>query len=282
MTLMKTILFPTDFSDNANNALEVAMEIAERSKANLVLFNAFWVPVYQFDNPAEITVKEKRFRNTSLEELKELEKMMKAAHPNLNTEVKTKNGFTADAITDIAEEAQADLIVMGTAGASGLKEKIMGSNTVDVINKATRPVLAVPTKCSTANFDKIAFASNYEKDEPEEIAFLVKIAKLFNSEIVIVHVGNDDFNIGESDQVLLSRLKTEVIVNTHYPKLKYEVLKGNVVEELDDFISKTNVGLISMVTSKKHFLSKIFTKSYTQKMAFHSHIPLLAMHRQGE
>lgn len=275
---MKAILFPTDFSENANYAAMFAAEIANKSKAQLFLFHAFWVPIYESDILSEVKIKESEAQVGALKGLLRLENKIKNSYPNVSISILTSNGFTADAIVSAAKEKQVDLIVMGTKGASGIKEVIMGSNTVDVIAKAVCPVLAIPEMAKTVKFDKFVFASNFSEHDTEEISFLIELGKLFDSQIVITHVSEDDFIIETADQVILEKMKSDVKEKTQYKKLKYKLLKGNVIGELNNYILENNVDLLSMVTTKKHFLSKVFNRSFTQKMAFHTSVPLLVLH----
>lgn len=275
---MKTIFFPTDFSENANHASLYAAAIAEKSGARLILFNAFWVPVDKSDSSSLIRTKEDESQINSLKGLLKSEKSIKAVYPNISATLMTSNGFTADEIAAAARENKADLIVMGTKGASGLKEVIMGSNTVDVIGKGVCPVLAIPEKAKGVKFEKFVFASNFSEQDTEDIKFLTALGKLFDAQITITHVSEDDFIIETADQAILQKIKREVKVKTRYEKLQHNLLKGNVIDELNKYVIDNEADLLAMVTSKRHFLSKIFNKSFTQKMAFHSKVPLLVLH----
>lgn len=167
---------------------------------------------------------------------------------------------------------------MGTKGATGLKEIIVGSNTVDVINRVKCPVLVIPEKTMEVQFNNLVFASNYTEKDVEDINFLVEIAKTYNSEITVVHVGEEDFLGDYADTLIIKKLKKDVKSSITYERLKFKQLKGDVIEELNKYIEENNFSLLAMVTTQREFLGKIFNRSFTQKMAFHLKIPLLVLH----
>lgn len=279
---MKTILFPTDFSACADNAFHYTLGLCDKLKADLVLFNSFHIPAYatnvliyaDADNIEEQKedLAEKgliRMKNKALSEIK-----------NCSVECIVNYGLAVDNIISIADEKNADLIIMGTKGASGLQEVFAGSNTFSVLEKSNRPVLIIPENVKFKKIEKIVFATNFNDTDFQSIAFLSQIASLFNSEILIAHVvqvtPTKDY---ESDLLQWFKEELKNRANVEYKNISFHVLTGgNVGYELEDFIEKNNVDLLSLSMRKRTLFAKLFDRSLTKKFAYHTHTPLLAFH----
>lgn len=275
---MKTILFPTDFSPGADNALKYAIGLSDKLKAKLILFNSFHIPAYAGTSIDEDV--EEQLMNVANDQLQNLKNEIVSLNKNLKVECAVDYGFAVDNIISTVEEKNADLVIMGTKGAGGLKEVFIGSNAALVLEKAPCPVLVIPEKANFKNFDKIAFATNYRDSDFDPIASLTEIAALFNSKIMIVHVSQvattQDY---ESDLLQWYKEELKKKVNIEYENISFhELVGGNVDYELEDFIEKNKVDLLALSMRKRNVFSKLFDRSLTKKMAYYSHTPLLAFH----
>jgi nucleotide-binding universal stress UspA family protein len=275
---MKTILFPTDFSPGADNALNYAIGLSDKLKAKLILYNSFHIPAYAGASIDEDV--EGQLMNIANDQLYDLKNKILSENKNLNVECAVNYGFAVDNIISIAEEKYADLIIMGTKGASGLKEVFIGSNAASVLEKAPCPVLVIPENAKFKNLDKIVFATDFNDSDFYSIEALAEIAALFNSEIMIVHVSQvaptGDY---ESDLLLWYKGELKKKVNIDYKNISfYNLVGGNVDYELEDFIEKNKVDLLALSMRKRNTFSKLFERSLTKKMVYHSHTPLLAFH----
>ena len=171
---MKTILFPTDFSDTAKNAFDYAIRIAEAIEGELLLLHTYRVPL-DYHIPSNL------LESMAEDEHKTVSKILDAlienyykAHPEARTKVVMTplaiQGFTAEVIVKAAETHQADMIVMGTNGASGLEKIFLGSMTATVIEQTKCPVLAVPQKASFEGFKQLIYASDFSPADFQSIS----------------------------------------------------------------------------------------------------------------
>lgn len=142
---VRIILVPIDFSSHADAVLEWAAHLAEEHGAKLVLLHAYHLPVdfQQLEGaylPPDFWTQVKTDAAESLE---------RCAAPlrarNLSVETIVREGYPATAIEEEARERNADLIVIGTRGHSGLKHLLLGSVAERVVQKSPCPVLAVKT-----------------------------------------------------------------------------------------------------------------------------------------
>ena len=143
---MKHILVPTDFSDNAWNALKYGIELFQKTKCTFYLVHINPIPTYSGAGTSLRTASED-FRQNILKESKlELQNLLgQIAKETTQTSKHTfvpiaLYDFFVDAIKRESENKKIDLIIMGTKGASGLKKATIGSNTGDVITKVKCPL----------------------------------------------------------------------------------------------------------------------------------------------
>ncbi|MEO7174467.1 MAG: universal stress protein [Saprospiraceae bacterium] len=274
---MKTILFPTDFSDTANNALEFAVSICKAGKASIQLFHVYGPPVIDPQMPpgmaAELMTD---MENTSNEQLKMLSNALKAE--GIAVKFESIPGFVASEIVEKADSIKADMIVMGTTGAAGLIGKLMGSNASTVVQESHCPVMLIPSDAEYRSFDHIAYASQFEADDLPALTDLLIIAKLFNSRIDIVKINTtqqiqpDIF----ADEPQIQRIIEE------FGKDQFQFISHDdvsVIAGLDHYLTAQNTDLLVMTTRRRTFFEKILEPSVTRKMVLHSHLPMLIFHQ---
>jgi nucleotide-binding universal stress UspA family protein len=140
---MKTLLVPTDFSEHSARALEVAREIAQLSGGKIHLLHCYQLNVGGV-SPYGVTIPDDfnaRVRDAAEAELSALEKSV--AETGVAVEAHLTPRYPSEAISDLARELDADLIVMGTRGATGLKHILLGSVAERTLRIAPCPVLTV-------------------------------------------------------------------------------------------------------------------------------------------
>ena len=190
---MKKILIPTDFSENAWNALTFALALFANEKCDFLLFhvnpivysgaeNSVIVPQHMLK---ESVIKESQKKLTSL--LGRIEK--KFCNKNHNFKSLAVYDFFIDAIKLQLAESEVDLIVMGTKGATGLRKVTLGSNTGHVITKIKYPLLAVPENAQFNGLKQILFPTDYHTGiDINVLDDLKSIMSLNNSNLKIVHM----------------------------------------------------------------------------------------------
>src|SRR5690554_2253467 len=141
--MRKAILIPTDFSKNAWVVIQYAANLAIEAKSKLILVHAF------VQNETAVKGQMNILSDELIAEFPEVDYLTICKMGNLN-----------EVITQVAQKYPSKLIVMGTKGASGLKYVMMGSNTLNVVNQSTIPVLAVPENNDSYSFNKIGILSN--------------------------------------------------------------------------------------------------------------------------
>lgn len=273
---IRKILVPTDFSSNAKNATDYACNLAKTLDSKIVLFHSTHLPVVSA-NEVIMAVDPVSLEKDSLNHLNLLKKEIEKNFGQVEIENVTTIGFAVEEIIDVVKEQKIDLVVMGTKGASGMTEILIGSNTADVIEKCHCPVLAIPAESHFKVPKKVVFATNYADNDFQSIYLLAEIMKPFNAEIVVLHV--DDNQDSKMESRMLEWFKGQVNTNIPYDQFLFNLISGkNTIEALDQFIMENDVDILSVSMRKRNFFDKLTSKSLTRKLAYHTHIPLLAFH----
>lgn len=278
---MKKILVPTDFSDNASKAVEYAVELASRTNTEIILLNAF-AAVDGSLSPAKGVLEE--YNNRIMADAKEKLKVLKENIEKKSAiKVYTKfiNGGIRESILKSAEEENADLIVMGTRGASGINRMLWGSTTASIIGTSTIPVLAIPHRAEWRGIKNILFATRQFTTDDKTFIPVLELAEM---ESALVHVAvftdTDDKDLAnylDHSRLLIAYQET---LPSKYKQVKFktEHLEG---KEFDDtikkYIKEYTIDLLVMTTHKCGFWDRIFNRSMTRSMAYHTKIPLLAI-----
>lgn len=276
---MRTILVPTDFSSTADKALDYACEINKKLNAEIMLFHSYHVPLI-INDAQSVVISDEEQNKEYVDALVRLKDKYQQQYPAMNFKTKAVQGLATDGIVEEEKNTAVDLLVMGTHGASGLREVLLGSNTATVIENSICPVLAVPDSNVYKTISNILFATDFNESDFLALTILTKIAEKFNATISVVHVSEtakgQEFESTTQDWI---EAELESKYQVRYNKLKFHCLiGGDVEEELNYFIGRNDIDLISLTMRKRGAFSKLFDRSLTKKLVNHTHIPLIAFH----
>ena len=275
---MKKILVPTDQSTNAGHALQYALEIFEGMQLEFVLFQTYDVPAYAADMPISAeSLGAEELRRQLGAQAKKLKESYADGQFTFTTNV--TSGSLAFNVQSIVEEMGIDLVVMGTKGASGVSAAIIGSNTADVIQAATCPVLAVPENAELKLPGQILFASdNKALSGADIVSPLIAIAQRHGSHVHLMNVLDKGkmTSVDEAVQGLkLDHLLEEIEHSFHFEN------SNDKAEAIENYLNTHNIDLLAVVPRKNNFFDAIFHRSVTRKLTLHTKVPLLAMHDLG-
>jgi nucleotide-binding universal stress UspA family protein len=145
MLPIRTVFYPTDFSEQAEPAFEFACALARDYGARMVIAHVS-PPLIQVVGDGGFV----NYPAGNVDTLMERLKTVRPADSRLSVEYKLVEGDAADEITRMAQEAKADVIVMGTHGRGGLSRLLLGSVAESVMRLSTCPVLTVKTPLAAA------------------------------------------------------------------------------------------------------------------------------------
>lgn len=279
---MKTILVPVDFSENSDNAIYYAIDIAKKINGKLILLNVYEIEYANSYVPADFVIEEKKDRKK--DSMKQLEGcVLKIRHAGkIDYEVLSIEGFTVDVILDVIEQKQVNLVVMGTKGAGNFTNAILGSNTAKIIEKSACPVIAVPEEAAFKGIEKITYATLYHQSDVKALEALVDIFKIFDAKITVLHV-SDSFESRELENAKFKEFREDVLEKISYNKLHFQILRSEDVETaLEEYINEGKVDMLVMSAHHRDFLDKLFGKSVTKHMVYHTSIPLMVFHHNKD
>ncbi|MFM7218379.1 MAG: universal stress protein, partial [Bacteroidota bacterium] len=177
-----------------------------------------------------------------------------------------------------AAESGADLIVMGTRGASGIREALIGTISASVVEKAECPVIVVPEETSWSNFDRILYATSYEEGDYGNVEGVIEFAKAMNAEVILLHISSGKYEkTYEFDAI--ERFKESIRADSGYERLSFKLLDDeDVYEGINAYAAEIRADMLAMTLRHRPFMSRLFQRSMSKRMAFHTHIPLMVMH----
>lgn len=172
-------------------------------------------------------------------------------------------------------KSKPDLIIMGTTGAGHVENKLFGSLTYKVISDTELPILAVPYKAKFNDFKSIVYATDYKTTDLQNLQTLIDWMQTFDSKIDFAHIANSDFSV-EEERAFFKDFSENINTALDYPNIKAHLLFSEDVEDrLTRLLEEQAADLLVLVTKKRNFFERIFSKSLTKKMAYHNDTPLL-------
>lgn len=267
---MKTILVPTDFSDNAYKAITYACNLALKYQSKIILMNSYVIPPSSTKVMINFTdvLEEDSIKGLD----KELEKIRKESQFNsIDIELLSSFGSITEAINKAGRVNEIDLIIMGTAGASDLSNRLFGSNTTNAIKNATQPILVIPKESEYSAWKKITFASNIQNSKNDcPFKPLKELITLSNSSLNILSVVENSKSLDKS--------KIEGRISENLQGIDYAiniVENNNVSDGIIDFIHENETDLLVLVKKNYGFIEGLLHTSVTKKLALHSDKPIL-------
>lgn len=282
MQMIKKILFPTDFSATAQNAFRHCILLADKYGADIHMLHVIFPEYEALDLPvmAAQATKEKAeaaraimksMVETALAQVQAASEMERL--PNIRADVEI--GAAGKLIGEIARREGADLIVMGTKGEHNVLERVFGSVTTAVIDKAPCHIWIVPEEAIFDKIDIVAYASDLQEADPYHIWEVGKILEPFSPVIHCVHVNKDS-----SVERAINFASLGAFFEHHAPALQisFHPLSGPSVEEaLEEYIRTYDVDILVMYAPQHPWVSRMFRKSYTKTMALETDVPLLVL-----
>lgn len=275
---MKKILFPTDFSETADNAFIHALEFAKIVQGELILLHTFELPIYdsQFF-PENYNV---LFDSLQLSEFdmfkEEIPKLRAIAEERKLDKIKMTHrlmdGSLLYNIKKAIKDEKIDFIVMGTTGATGWEAFFLGSNTGNVLAAVDVPVLSVPLEAKFNKIETIGFTTRFRPKDKKALKEVLKIAKKTNAKIKCLYVKTSHSDV--SDETI-KKWEKEFADEP----IQFSVIPSSDVQDtILDFILFKDIDVLAMLTYKRNFFVELFKPSLTRKFSNRLDIPILAMH----
>lgn len=277
---MKNILLPTDFSDNAYNAVTYAVQMFQQEKCVFHLLHCYTPVYYDTDfiqySPASTLSLNDVHRKSSKKELGKIRMRIRNEFPNELHNFRLITSFKPlrKELRNQAKILQPDAIIMGTQGATGAKQILFGSHTVHAIKRTSFPLIAIPSGYKFIPPKNILLPSDFEINYTRHhLRLLLFLVKNFNSEIHILHVSfGSHFNEElENGKKLLTRLLGKV------PHKFCFIERSTVPEGISNFQKENSTELLAMISNKHTFLENLLFRPVTNEIGFQIKTPFLVI-----
>lgn len=272
---MKKFLVPTDFSENARNALLSALELARVFKAEIILCTVYNQPS---SGQAVLRDLSEQMKAGALEDLQNEIDDVSGDYPDIRISAKALKGDTSATIAKAAEMERADLIVLGKTGRSGLSNKIFGSVALKTIELAKKPLLLIPESWKYNPIDRLCLASDLSDAEYEKILRpMIAFAEAYKAMIDILHFTED-----ESDLDLLyengssAKAKIEKVLSDTPHHFVFGI-RDNISKAIVQHIDTADFHMMCMVKHEYPWIQKVFRSSPTVEAVIRTKVPLLVL-----
>lgn len=276
---MRKIVVPTDFSDNAYNAIKYACEIFKYERSEICIIHAYADEVYQLGNIKERSILDKRkdeVEQKTATALAELMAKIKEYAPNPKHTYTSIAAFGSliDEVNDLVEREDTDIVVMGTRGASNDRNNTFGSNTLNVMKYVQCPVLAIPEDYGYHPPKELLFPSNYLIPyKRRELKLLCELTGSFRSTIHLLYIDP------------MKKLSLRQEDNREF--LKAELRKAKLIFEttpekdktlaITKYIVHKNIDMLVMVNTRHSHLEDLLMPTTLNKLGLHLKIPFLVL-----
>jgi nucleotide-binding universal stress UspA family protein len=275
---MKTFIVPTDFSDTSKNAARYAAQVAAQLRTvNIILYNSFDKIATGSDSSVMQNDHESRKKIMELA-LESVKTDMLSIAPDIRVSCMAEEESSfIDGLERLARHQKADMIIMGINGATRLAQIFMGSNTLSMVNKNICPVMIVPPGASFSNIDNIAFTTDLKDvDKTTPLKAILSFLEIFKPTLHIVNVDSEHY-VELTEEYKAEKAKLDVMFGD-YAREYYFIRLYDFIEAINQFVIDKKIDLIMSVPKNHSFLGGLFRSSYTKKLAYHSHVPLVAIH----
>ncbi|TVZ07584.1 universal stress protein family protein [Cellulophaga sp. RHA_52] len=278
---MKNILLPTDFSENANNAISYALELFKKENCTFYLLNTY-VPAiphsrFMAEN-SKTLVLEKNTETASKNGLKKTIEYIKQKHNNPLHNYKTISSFDllTHEVIDIIKNEHINFVISGTKGITNFKRVFIGANTMHIINAIKDcPVLAIPNHYNFGIPKQLVLATDLKRSlSPEALQALLFITKMCNCTVHILHLKTntvlDDFQ--KSNLKIIQNCLASIPLRLHL--LPFYANKSEIISS---FIKDHTIDTLALVYNNRSYLEELIQEPVLENADYHTKIPLLVL-----
>jgi nucleotide-binding universal stress UspA family protein len=266
---MKKILVPFDFSKTAINAFRFALDIASQSKGTVYLLHVIELPsAYDPIMMPVITFDQELCNELHEKANKEFDNVISKYDSGVKVTKNVEFGAIPKMINEFAGTQSIDLIVMGSHGASGLREIMVGSNAEKVVRNSSIPVLVMKNYYK-GPIKNIVFPNTLDLEKMQDFTMKVKaLQAFFKAKIHLVYI-NTPTNF-TSDLITLQRLN-EFAKRFMFKDFTINIFNHQFEEDgIIEFTKSVKGDLIAMGTHGRKGISHLINGSLAEDVVNHT------------
>ncbi len=275
---MKKFLVPTDFSDTSKNAAKYAAQaVAGVADAKIILYNVSDKIAAGSDGSLLTEDDDDRalILNSALSQLKD-EIAPFAGGTSIDTVLEYGSSLVEN-MERYVRHYDIDMVIMGITGATRLEQIFIGSNTLDMVNTRLCPVLIIPPDAAFRQIKKVVLASDLkEVATTTPVAPIKSVLDIFKPTLHIVNVDHEHY-VAVTDEYKAEADLLGTLLEDYKPEFFF-IRQYDFLEAISQYAQDKEIDLIITIPKTNSFLGGIFKTSHTKKLAYHSHIPIVAIH----
>ena len=267
---MNKVLVPCDFSEPAVQAFKFAADIVKQSRGVIHLLNVVSMPAL-YDSTAVLSFEQAFMADLKKDAEKNFKKMKeKWAKEGQRIVTHVEYGATVPVIRRLIKETKADLVVLGTHGASGLKEFTIGSNTEKIVRTSPVPVIAV--KKTPKSIKSIVFPTTPDMKLENMMMHLKELQSFFGANLHIVYINTP--GLFKRDLEMKSKMKDFA---SRFMMKNYSLhIFNDITEEegIINFTKEVRADMIAMRTHGRRGISHLAMGSIAEDVVNHIDCPI--------
>lgn len=259
---MNTVIVPVDFSETSLNAARYAGQLLSGHEGvNMILYHVY-------EKPGDAA--------GATEYLDNLKEELQKRGTRITTLAEQGDDFIEE-LEKLARHQQADLIIMGITGRSPLGQTFIGSNTFKIVEKRVCPVMIVPPGSEYRDVKNVLLTSDFKNvGTATPSTPIKKVLKTFQPNLHVINVDSNHY-VALTEEYQEEKEKLKEQLSEFNPEF-YFLGWYDVNEAINQFAQDKNVDLIITIPRDHSLIEKMFKGSYTKKLAYHSTVPVLAVH----
>lgn len=271
--MIKSILFPTDFSENAKNTTKFAIEIAKLTGAKLNLLHVYEVPYSTMtaneQDIADHPLIEDDSREYSRKRLKNIiDENLLEKHPH---RIYLREGSLIDAIEEVSKIENVDLIIIGQKG-ENKSNTLFGSNCLKIIINTPCPVFTVPSGVKYNHFNHITYLTDLSSEEYKQPEQLQQFSEIFDASVTLLHFSKEGLTTKDKNKKehLLSSISDD---DMNY----YMIQNDNLISGIQGYIGNHKIDVLVMKIKSTSIFHRLFNDSLTEQVINYTRLPLLVI-----
>ncbi len=269
---MKTFLVPVDFSPASINAAKYAAALTGGiDGAHIILYH-----VYSRISLAALTEKDDMSRKMITDAELRIVKEQLTLPDGHKVSMESDEGSFIECMEKHVLSNHVDMVIMGITGSSKIKQVFMGTNTLNVIRHISSPVMIIPPDAEFRGIKNVVFTSDF-KDVARTTPFaaLKNVMDLLKARLYILNVDSDHY-IELTGEFKKEREAMEDKLGAYDPEFSF-LRSYDFLDGIQSFVESKDIDALITVPRKHNFLSQLFKVTHTKKLAYHSHIPTIAI-----
>jgi nucleotide-binding universal stress UspA family protein len=278
---MKRILLPTDFSENAYNAISYAVQLYKDIKCKFYILHTY-TPVSisagrMVDNYSSFDLQDIT-KETAERKLKGIEDRLKTEFNNANHTFITMVSFNTltSEMVEVVKKKEIEFVIMGTKGATGAKEIFIGSNTMQTIKNLKCPVIAIPSGFKYEKPSEILFPTDYKIHKANKYLSLIKELCENNNNNSKLHI----LNVSQDISLKEKQEQTETFLDDFFKEtihLFHNTENEDLLKAIITFKKTYKINFLIMVHNEHNLFENLFFKPVVNQMVYHTNIPFLVI-----